>query len=214
MAIQFQQPPTWAPVVVDNGRTGEKDFNPIWLKWFLDIVSVINASGGGGGGILHNGLPDLQGGVSNQFYHLTAAEYAAVQSSRSNFMVYQSVGQVIGAGAFTDVTFTTKVFDDLIEVSGTGVFTPTVTGTYLFSSGFTGTQVVVTNRQLGLFVNGIERVRLQSNNVESGIPIIAGAVVPVKLTAGDAVTIRYFTGVADTGSSGQAATYFGGYRLK
>ena len=72
MAV-FQPPPTWAePVIVDN-KTGKAAFNPIWLKWFLELVSVINDSGGGGGSIAHNSTSGLQGGTTNQYYHLTAA---------------------------------------------------------------------------------------------------------------------------------------------
>lgn len=48
----------------------------MWLKWFLDLVQVINDSGGGGGVITHNDTSGLQGGTTNQFYHLTAAQQA------------------------------------------------------------------------------------------------------------------------------------------
>lgn len=77
----FQPPPTWAdPVLVDE-TTKKSSFNPVWLKWFIDLVGVINASGGGGGSISHNGLTGLQGGAANQFYHLTATEYSQLQTN-------------------------------------------------------------------------------------------------------------------------------------
>lgn len=72
----FQPPPTYAdPVLVDE-KTKKGKFNPIWLKWFLDLVAFVNASGGGGGAVAHNSTTGLQGGQANQFYHLTASEYA------------------------------------------------------------------------------------------------------------------------------------------
>ena len=79
MAV-FQPPPTWAPPVIVDERTGKSAFNPIWLKWFLDLIAFINASGGGGGAVAHNSTTGLQGGQANQYYHTTTSEYASLQS--------------------------------------------------------------------------------------------------------------------------------------
>lgn len=84
MATQFEPPPTYAEVVLYDKRAQEVEallrsakFNPIWLKWFIDLAGVISASGGGGGGaISHNSLGGLQGGAANQFYHLSLAQLA------------------------------------------------------------------------------------------------------------------------------------------
>lgn len=75
MAVTFQPPPTYADVVVFDPTGEHPKFNPIWLKWFLDLVQVINDSGGGGGIISHNSTSGLQGGTANQYYHLQASEY-------------------------------------------------------------------------------------------------------------------------------------------
>lgn len=52
---EFQPPPTWAPVILEivDPATGEKKatFNPVWLKWFVDLTSVLTNSGGGTGTI-------------------------------------------------------------------------------------------------------------------------------------------------------------------
>jgi len=73
---QFSPPPTYADPVINNEKTGKGQFNPIWLKWFLDITQFVNASGGStGGGIPHNNLTGIQGGGSLERYHLTAAQY-------------------------------------------------------------------------------------------------------------------------------------------
>ena len=42
----FQPPPTYAlPILVDE-KTGKAQFNPIWLKWFVDLAQVLNDAGG------------------------------------------------------------------------------------------------------------------------------------------------------------------------
>lgn len=46
MAQTFQPPPTWAlPILVDE-KTGKASFNPVWLKWFVDLTALINTGGG------------------------------------------------------------------------------------------------------------------------------------------------------------------------
>lgn len=77
MAV-FQPPPTWAEVIVTDERTGKGTFNPVWLKWFVDLVQVIDDSGGGSGTIQHNDTGGLQGGTANQFYHLTNSQLSQV----------------------------------------------------------------------------------------------------------------------------------------
>lgn len=71
----FQDPPTYAEVVLVDEKTGHPAFNPIWLEWFIAIAQFINSSCGGGGTVQHNSTGGLQGGTANQFYHLTATEY-------------------------------------------------------------------------------------------------------------------------------------------
>ena len=74
MTTNFQPPPTYAdPVIVDEA-TRKGQFNPIWLKWFLDLSQFIN-NNGGGGTIQHNTLDGLQGGTANQYYHLNQITY-------------------------------------------------------------------------------------------------------------------------------------------
>jgi hypothetical protein len=47
MATKFQPPPTYAlPVSVDE-VTGKSVFNPIWLKWFIDLSSKLTITGAG-----------------------------------------------------------------------------------------------------------------------------------------------------------------------
>lgn len=80
MASVFEPPPTWAEVVLVDEVTQRYRFNPVWLKWFVDLVGVLNASGGGSGTIQHNSLGGLQGGTTNQAYHMTSAEWTYITS--------------------------------------------------------------------------------------------------------------------------------------
>jgi len=81
MAGQFPAPPTYAEVVLVDEQTKKFQFNPIWLRFFLDIVAVLNGSGGSGGTSQHNNLIGLQGGSANQYYHLTLTEYSNLTGS-------------------------------------------------------------------------------------------------------------------------------------
>lgn len=83
MTVQFQPPPTFAEVVVfdQNARTEEErlrsaKFNPVWLKWFVDIAQLLTGAGGGTGAVVHNSLSGLQGGSAGEEYHLSAADYS------------------------------------------------------------------------------------------------------------------------------------------
>lgn len=79
---EFQPPPTYAlPILVDE-RSGTAQFNPIWLKWFLDLTSILNSLGGIAAGA-HNSLTGLQGGTAGQFFHMTSAEDSLVGSLAS-----------------------------------------------------------------------------------------------------------------------------------
>ena len=78
MAV-FQPPPTWAsPIIVEESREEGKPpsvtFNPIWLKWFVDLIQIIDDSGGTS--INHNSTANIQGGQANQYFHLNTAQHA------------------------------------------------------------------------------------------------------------------------------------------
>lgn len=71
----FPPPPTYAdPVIVDE-ITGQGQFNPLWLKWFLDLGQFVTVNGGGGL-IQHNATGGLQGGATGEYLHLTAAQHS------------------------------------------------------------------------------------------------------------------------------------------
>jgi len=68
----IQPPPTYAEVILVNEQTKKAAFNPIWLKWFIDLANTLNA--GGGTLLTHNDMSGLQGGVAAERYHTTQAQ--------------------------------------------------------------------------------------------------------------------------------------------
>lgn len=48
---KFQPPPTYAMPVIEDQRTGKLIFNPIWLKWFLDLSQNLGVGGAGAGSV-------------------------------------------------------------------------------------------------------------------------------------------------------------------
>lgn len=46
---KFQPPPTYAMPVIEEQRTKTLVFNPIWLKWFLDLSQNLGTSGAASG---------------------------------------------------------------------------------------------------------------------------------------------------------------------
>tara|TARA_R110000868_G_scaffold78757_3_gene224363 strand:- start:517 stop:858 length:342 start_codon:yes stop_codon:yes gene_type:complete len=102
----FEPPPTYAEVVVVDEEGKKPRFNPIWLKWFVDIAAFVSSSGGSGGGTVHNNTTSKQGGTTNQYYHQTAAENAAVAAGLS---VTITTAKLTGLGANGSMTFTKGV---------------------------------------------------------------------------------------------------------
>lgn len=82
----FEPPPTYAEVLVfmpdpKDPKKTNPHFNPLWLKWFVDLAGILSVTGGSSGGIIHNALSGLQGGTSNEYYHLTSAQYGSIIST-------------------------------------------------------------------------------------------------------------------------------------
>jgi hypothetical protein len=69
--------PTYADPVEakEDPRTGKtkSKFSPVWLQWFLQISEGALASV-----TSHNALSSLQGGTTNEYYHLSSSEHTNV----------------------------------------------------------------------------------------------------------------------------------------
>lgn len=119
----IQPPPTYAEVILIDQKTKQARFNPIWLKWFIDLAGTINDAGGST--LNHNDLSSIQGGTANQFYHATAAEYAKIGTL--NTMAAQAAGAVAITGGTIDGTAiggTTRAAGAFTALSAAGVLRP------------------------------------------------------------------------------------------
>lgn len=106
MAITFEPPPTYAEVVIVDETGSKPRFNPIWLKWFVDIAALLTSSGGGSGGIVHNNTTSIQGGSAGQRYHLTSTQASAVASMVTNgISTVITTAKLTGGGANGSMTF-------------------------------------------------------------------------------------------------------------
>ena len=108
MATRFESAPTYAePVLVDE-VTGKARFNPLWLKWFLNVVQVFNSllSQSESGTINHELLSGLLGGDANEHYHITLAQQAAVAAGLTATI---TTAKLTALGANGSMTFTNGV---------------------------------------------------------------------------------------------------------
>lgn len=101
--FKFPPPPTYAePTIVDE-KSGKAVFNPIWLKWFLDIAQIFSSIGQTiGAGIVHDNLSGLQGGTPGEFYHLTQNVYNILNAGESTVIVTAALS---GGGTQGSMTF-------------------------------------------------------------------------------------------------------------
>ena len=102
----FEPPPTYAEVILTDKEGKKPRFNPIWLKWFVDIAALLTASGGTL--ISHNALAGIQGGTTNQYYHLTAAQRSAILTliGVTGISATITTAKLTGGGANGSMTFT------------------------------------------------------------------------------------------------------------
>lgn len=111
---EVQPPPTYAEVVLIDERTKKGRFNPIWLKWFIDLAETLNQAGGTS--LNHNDLSNIQGGQANQFYHMTQAEDTELAA-----IVALAVGMLAKTAAQTYVARTiTGTADQVAVANGAG----------------------------------------------------------------------------------------------
>lgn len=110
MAAVFEPPPTWAEVVIIDEKTNKGRFNPVWLKWFVDLIGILNESGIIAGAIPHNNLASIQGGTAGQYYHLTSANFtyltglAAGTVAITGTSLTSTGGLTLGSGTLVTTT--------------------------------------------------------------------------------------------------------------
>lgn len=163
MTTLFPEAPTYAdPIIVDE-RTKKARFNPIWLRWFLQVAQLFSESGGGGGAFEHNLLSGLQGGTTDEYYHLPEGNsggipyYSAVGALASSATFGTDevlLGGGIGAAptsssnlTFDGTTLATTGLDnsgDTVLGDSSGDVLTINAGTWTYASNYTATRAIGT----------------------------------------------------------------------
>lgn len=106
MTSKFQPPPTWAlPILVDEA-TKRAIFNPVWLKWFVDLSANLTASGAGSGGGSVTGPAGSIAGSLATFASTTGTVLSQGPLGTSTTVLH---GNPSGAPAFSTVNLATDV---------------------------------------------------------------------------------------------------------
>lgn len=72
------------PPVPNTAIVKEPTADAIWHRWFEELRRRLDLVGQ----IFHNTLAGLQGGTTDEYYHLTAAQYASIASLSSVGTIY------------------------------------------------------------------------------------------------------------------------------
>jgi len=120
-ATKFQPPPTYAMPVIEDVRTKSLVFNPIWLKWFLDLSQNLGSGGAGGGTVISvTAGAGLDGGVitdtgtvslknvgtAGTYSRVTTNQYGQVTSGTSGLSVTITTASISVTGSTGSMTFT------------------------------------------------------------------------------------------------------------
>ena len=196
----FQPPPTWAlPVTVDE-VSGKAVFNPVWLRWFLDLSQ--NLGSGGAGSVssvaaltLGTAGTNLSSTVANPTTNAvitlnvpTASAANRGALSAADWTTFNNasgtVTSVSGAGTVNGITLTgTVTTAGNLTLGGalSGVsLTTQVSGTLPIANGGTGT-TSTTFASLTTNVSGI--LPIANGGTGTSTAGVSATIVTAKLTA-------------------------------
>lgn len=139
----FQPPPTYAEVVLVDEQTKRATFNPIWLKWFIDLVGNLGPSGAGSVSSVGLSLPSslftvtsspvtssgtLTGTLKTQVTKTFLAGPTSGADAVPTFRVLATADLPAGTGTVTSVA--SNFTGGLISVAGSPI---TTSGTLAFT---------------------------------------------------------------------------------
>lgn len=172
----FQPPPTWAlPVILDE-VSGKAAFNPIWLRWFLDLSQ--NLGQGGAGSV--SSVAALTLGTAGTNLSSTVA------NSTTNVVITLNVPTASAAnrGALSSgdwTTFNSKGNGTVTSVGGTGTVNGiTLTGTVTTAGNLT-LGGALSNVSLTTQVTGI--LPIANGGTGTSTAGVSATITTAKLTA-------------------------------
>lgn len=159
MAVVYPTPPTFALPVIVNPQSGDNQFNPIWLQWFLQLAQFLSSSSAGR---LRDFIPVTASGLyvasngTNNVLVMAWGGGGGGGASAATLAGQVSVGGGGGAGAFAMQLFTTN-FNNLPFTIGAGGLSGGDGGASTFSilsagggkAGISGTAITAPTFTLG-----------------------------------------------------------------
>jgi len=172
----FQPPPTWAlPVTVDE-VSGKAAFNPVWLRWFLDLSQ--NLGSGGAGSV--SSVAALTLGTSGTNLSSTVANPTTNAVITLNVPTASATNR--GALSAADwTTFNAKGSGSVTSVGGTGTVNGiTLTGTVTTAGNLT-LGGALSNVSLTTQVTGI--LPIANGGTGTSVAGVTAVITTAKLTA-------------------------------
>jgi hypothetical protein len=196
-------------------RAGAGDF--AWTAWYNQLYTLLNTQGSvswdlvnkAGSSIAdlqnknHNLLTAIQGGTTNEYYHLTAAQYATIASTDTKYGAFHSSSTQTAAAANTAYAMSFSATDysnGVTLVSGTQLKASTA-GLYnvQFSAQIASTDASIHDIDIWFRKNGTDIADSNSMlNVPAKHGSISGRLLPawnifIQLSANDYVEIMWNT---------------------
>lgn len=130
----YEPPPTYAdPVIVDE-VTRKSRFNPVWLKWFLDLATILGNLGADLDGIDHNSLGSIQGGSASERFHLTSVQATDLTDAGDSAAHFHSADRNSANFTGTNWTDLTDAGDSTLHFHAADRARANHTGTQAFST--------------------------------------------------------------------------------
>jgi hypothetical protein len=196
-------------------RAGAGDF--AWTAWYNQLYTLLNTQGSvswdlinkAGSSIAdlqnknHNLLTAIQGGTTNEYYHLTAAQYATIASTDTKYGAFQSSVTQTAASANTAyaMTYNTTDYTNGVSIVSSSQLKVATAGLYnlQFSAQLHSTDSSIHEVSIWLRKNGTD---VAGSNGEVSVPSKHGAIPGsilvawnyfIQLSATDYVEIMWST---------------------
>lgn len=177
--------------------TGVPPGHSFWNDWYEKLRRIINAIQTT---VLHNSLTDLQGGTTNQYYHLTSAQHTDLTDGNASTAHYHASDRDRANHTGTQTMATISDLPTLIS----GTYTPTLTNVANLSAS---TAYQCQYIRLGATVTVSGRVDIDPTAGAASTQL--GITLPIASNFGaveDCAGVAFASGVAGQGAAIQADT--------